>query len=195
MQSGLMENSFRILNYGIYLRDMIIEDIDDYITWNTTEIEWQDWDAPWEKEDVNIENIRSSFFKRLNRKIPEIRTRLEICNIDNEHLGWVTTYYINGDKKRLAVGIDIPCNKFRGKNTGELALTLFISYLLKSGLASEIYTQTWSGNHRMVSLAGKCGFDLVDREINYRQVKGEMYDGLTFKLNNDLFWNRFKHLK
>lgn len=37
--------------------------------------------------------------------------------------------------------------------------------LLKSEYMLDIYTQTWSGNDRMLNLAEKCGFELVDREI------------------------------
>ncbi|SFB10320.1 GNAT family N-acetyltransferase [Clostridium frigidicarnis] len=196
MQNELSENVFKIYNQDILLRDMISEDIDDYIAWNTTEIEWQDWDAPWEKEEnENIEELKKQLSQRLNRELPIIRKRLEICNVNGIHMGWVSSYYIDGDKEKFAIGIDIINNKFRGKKLGELAVSLFISYLLKSEYMLDIYTQTWSGNDRMINLAEKCGFELVDREINFREVRGNMYDNLTFKLNKEVFWNRFKHLK
>ncbi|WP_055668566.1 GNAT family N-acetyltransferase [Desnuesiella massiliensis] len=195
MPNQIITNTLRIYNQGIYLRDMFMEDIDDYINWNTNEIEWQDWDAPWEDEEVNVEELRISLLQRLNKELPEVRKRFEICTIDGQHIGWLSSYYIDEDKTKLAVGIDIPNNKFRGKKMGESAITLFISYLLKSGVVSEIYTQTWSGNLRMVRLAEKCGLYVESREINNREVRGNMYDGLTFKLNKDLFWDRFSHLK
>ncbi len=196
MKNEIIENTFKMVNKGIILRDMTIEDIDDYVIWNTNEIEWQDWDAPWETKDaINTENLKSKFFQRLNRKMPKARSRLEICTIHGEHVGWVTSYHVDGNEKQLAIGIDIPSNKFRGKKMGELAFTLFISYLLKSGVVLGIYTQTWSGNYRMVRLAQKCGFNVVNREVNFREIRGKLYDGLTFKLDESLFWNRFEHLK
>lgn len=195
MENQGIECIFKISNQSIFLRDMSIKDIDDYIIWNTTEFEWQDWDAPWEKEEINIENIKNGILQKLKNPVPEIRRRLEICTIAGQHIGWVTSYNIDGDKTRFAVGIDIPCREYRGKNLGEMTLTLFISYWLKSNTVSEIYTQTWSGNHRMISLVEKCGFEIVCRNVNYREVRGSIYDSLTFKLNKDLFWERFKYLK
>ena len=38
----------------IVLRDVIESEIDDFVSWNTTEIEWMNWDAPWEKEDEEL---------------------------------------------------------------------------------------------------------------------------------------------
>lgn len=195
MSNQAITNILRINNQSIYLRDMSMEDMDDYINWNTNEIEWQDWDAPWEEEKVDIEELRISLLQRLNKELPEVRKRFEICITDGQHIGWLSSYYIDEDKTKFAVGIDIPNNKFRGKRMGESAITLFISYLLKSEIVSEIYTQTWSGNQRMVRLAEKCGFYVESREADYREVRGKMYDDLTFKLNKDLFWNRFSHLK
>ncbi|MEW8955228.1 GNAT family N-acetyltransferase [Clostridium sp.] len=196
MKSEIIENIFKIYNQHIFLRDMCIEDIEEYILWNTKEIQWQDWDAPWEdEEDIDIEELKNSLFQRLNRELPMVRRRLEICNIDGIHIGWVSSYYIEGDKSKLAIGIDIANNKFTGRKLGEFSLSLFISYLLKSGSILEIYTETWSGNHRMINLAKKCGFEVVKRKINYREVRGKNYDALTFKLNKKLFWERYKNLK
>ncbi|MFD3157298.1 GNAT family N-acetyltransferase [Haloimpatiens sp. FM7330] len=196
MESEISEDVFKIYNQDIFLRDMCMEDVDDYIVWNTNEIEWQDWDAPWEKEEnSNIEELKDRLFEKSNAETPIIRRRLEICNINGKHIGWVSSYFIDGDKSKFAIGIDIANNKFRGKKLGELAFSLFISYLLKSEYVSDIYTQTWSGNYRMIGLAKKCGFEVVSREINFRKVRGNMYDDLTFKLNKELFWNRFKQLR
>ena len=53
--------------------------------------------------------------------------------------------------------------------------------LLKIG-ADEIYTQTWSGNVRMIRCAEKLGFVECNRNIGTREVDGQCYDGLTFRL-------------
>ncbi|MCR5231386.1 MAG: hypothetical protein K6B64_01950, partial [Acholeplasmatales bacterium] len=42
-----------ITNDNVKLRDMIESDIDDYVLWFTKELDWQDTDAPWEKEELN----------------------------------------------------------------------------------------------------------------------------------------------
>lgn len=196
MHNETNKSMIKIYDKEIFLRDMCLEDIDDYILWNTKEIEWQDWDAPWEKEEnIDIEELRNRLHEKISRELPIVRRRLEICNINETHIGWVSSYYIDENKTKFAIGIDIPNNEFRGKKLGELAFSLYISYLLKSDYISDIYTQTWSGNERMIKLAKKCGFELIDTEINLREVRGCMYNGLTFRLNKELFWNRYNNLK
>ena len=46
----------RIEFENIVLRDMIESDIEDYVRWFTVEREWENWDAPWEKEDTDEES-------------------------------------------------------------------------------------------------------------------------------------------
>ena len=74
----------------------------------------------------------------------------------------------------------------RGKGYAFSALRLFIRYLLGCG-ETEIYTQTWSGNVRMIGLAEKLGFEEYRRKRDYRTVSGKKYDGLTFRLNLEKF--------
>ena len=50
-----------------------------------------------------------------------------------------------------------------------------------------IYTQTWSGNVRMIGLAEKLGFEEYRRKKGLRTVAGKPYDGLTFRLNEEKF--------
>ncbi len=54
-----------------------------------------------------------------------------------------------------------------------------LNYLKIHGL-DEIYTQTWSGNTRMVALAEKLGFVEINRKKDLRIVNGQKYDGLSF---------------
>lgn len=189
------KEDMRIYNREIYLRDMNFDDIEDYIKWNTTEIEWQNWDAPWESEEnFDIEAYKDNLIRKLNTELPPIRRRFEICLIDNTHIGWMNSYHIVGNKDKLAIGIDIPSNEFRGKNLGEFSFSLFISYLLSSSEITEIYTETWSGNIRMTNLAKKCCFELVERMVDFREVNGAFYDKLVFKLNNDKFKEKYSFI-
>ena len=50
MKGDLADMKLKYKN--IILRDMEEKDLDDYIRWNTTETEWQNWDAPWEVDNV-----------------------------------------------------------------------------------------------------------------------------------------------
>ncbi|WP_160680407.1 GNAT family N-acetyltransferase [Clostridium sp. C8-1-8] len=183
---------FELHNNKVWLRDMCEADIDDYIIWNTTEIEWQNWDSPWEKEEkVDVYKLRESLKLRLHSKIPRSRRRLEICKSDGNHIGWVSSYYINGDISKLAVGIDIPNQSYRGEKLGQAALSLFIAYKFETEDVDNIYTETWSGNYRMIKLAEKLGFQLAKREFNSINLDGQVYHGLTFKLDKIKFINTF----
>lgn len=57
--------------------------------------------------------------------------KLEIETSTGEHIGWVSSYYIDVEKTKLAVGIDIPEVAHSGRGYGRNALALFLSYLFR----------------------------------------------------------------
>ena len=63
---------------------------------------------------------------------------------------------------------------------GTKALRAFINYYFENGV-NELYTQTWSGNVRMLRCAEKLGFVECNRNVGTREVDGQKYDWLTFK--------------
>lgn len=71
--------------------------------------------------------------------------------------------------------------QYRRHGIATAALTGLIDYLKTHG-NQRIFTQTWSGNERMVALAQKLGFTEYRREDGIRKVRGSTYDGLTFEL-------------
>lgn len=89
-------------------------------------------------------------------------------------------------KARWAVGLDICEPAYWNGGWGAQALAAFLRYHLDGGY-TELYTQTWSGNVRMTALAEKLGFRECRRKEGIRQVQGETYDGLTFRLDRDAF--------
>lgn len=115
------------------------------------------------------------------------RWRLEI-EVDGRHVGWCNSYHIDEncewtdkDTNYRVVGIDICEPDARGKGIGSDALRAFMNYHFAAGL-DELYTQTWSGNIRMIRCAEKLGFVECDRAVGEREVNGQKYDGLTFKI-------------
>lgn len=182
---------------NIILRDMIESDIEDYVRWFTTETEWSDFDAPWEPVSGNAAEEQKSWseYYASVRELPEevLRWKLEI-EWNGRHIGWASSYMIDesyewisaddiqeGQKVYRAVGIDICESDIWGQGIGTNALRAFINYYLESGV-TEIYTQTWSGNTRMLRCAEKLGFVECNRNVGARQVEGKTYDGLTFRL-------------
>lgn len=184
----MKEDVFKIEYMDIVLRDRCISDLDDYIFWYTKEREWMNWDAPWEKDEpFDIDEFKANFIKKLEKPLPEIRRRFEICLNNGKHIGWMNSYYIDSNEDMLAIGIDISEPKNRGNGIGKSAFKMFISYLLKNKPKIDIYTQTWSGNTRMINLAFKCGFKEYERKPNFRKINEKLYDGLTFKLDKEYF--------
>ena len=181
---------------SIILRDMIESDIEDYVRWFTVEREWENWDAPWEKEDTNEETERRSwteYFESVkDRPDDALRWKFEI-EWNGRHIGWVSSYCIDenyewirknedGQTVYRAIGICICESDLWGKSIGTNVLRVFINYYFENGV-NELYTQTWSGNVRMIRCAEKLGFVECDRDVGEREVDGQKYDGLTFKIN------------
>ena len=193
----------------IILRDFRESDIETRIHWENVETEWQLWDGPWEYEgltDDEREQNMASYLKNMRKwatmykDMPDStpRTQFQIETLpDHRYIGWVSSYRIdsdytiNPDGEKCAVGIDIPDMASRGHGYAAKALCLFIEYLLKCG-EKEIYTQTWSGNVRMIGLAHKLGFIECRRKKDLRTVRGDKYDGLTFGMDMALFRKAFE---
>lgn len=191
--------------HNIILRDMRESDIDDEIRWNTVETAWADWDAPWETEEelrgFDPDRHREEELAFLKKPRPEHRRSFELDTAEGVHIGAVNMYCIDGDfnwlekapdteeerkKARWAVGLDICESAFWSGGWGTQALCAFLLYNLEAGYTA-LYTQTWSGNFRMIGLAEKLGFRECRRKAGIRQVRGETWDGLTFRLDRAAF--------
>jgi RimJ/RimL family protein N-acetyltransferase len=187
----------QIKNEKVILRDFIESDIEDRIHWELVETEWQLWDAPWEEdEEFDSEDFRKKLSKKLEKEKcdSEIRWCFEICINDNseKHIGWCNAYRIDDDYKYTTekgyctIGIGIPDLSSRRKGYATYSWKLFITYFQENGI-KDIYTQTWSGNKRVIGLMTKVGFEECSREVNFKLIDGEYYDSLTYKLNEVKF--------
>ncbi len=180
---------------NIVLRDMKKSDIEDYVRWFTTETEWMNWDAPWEKEtlDADAERERWTKYYESVREMPDDVTRWKFeIEAEGRHIGWVSSYLTDenyewvgevkdGQTVHRTVGIGICESNLWGRHLGTNALGAFIRYYADHG-CKEIYTQTWSGNVRMIRVAEKLGFQECSRVKEECEVDGQKYDGLTFIL-------------
>ena len=171
------------------------------MNWELKEREWLDWDAPWEEEPFEEEEYRSFMEKRLSTPLAPnaFRYSFQIVTYDESqtHVGWVNAYFIDKNyhytenSGEMAIGISIPPLSARRKGYATEAWKLYIQYALAHGV-KELYTQTWSGNERVIGLMKKMGFELVYKKEGFRQVRGKLYDGLTFKLNKEKFEEKWK---
>ena len=179
----------------IILRDRLPTDIQDHRRWLTTEVEWLEWDAPWEDMDQESnEQYLQRMERRLTEPLPVLRSTLEICHSSGTHIGMVNAYLIDKDPNRLAVGITIRESRFWGMGLGSQAFLLWLAYQFNQSGRKQIYCQTWSGNTRMTKLAQKCHFAPWIREKNYWAANGQYYDGLTFILRKEVFLAMQPHI-
>lgn len=173
----------------VVLRDMQEGDIENYVRWFTRNIEWCNWDSPWEKDESNEDTERASWTEYYNsvKDLPDdvVRWKFEI-EADGVHIGWICSYkdldYMENSDNILALGLDIPDIENRKNGYGSAAMRLFMDYLHKNGHNS-FYTQTWSGNYPMIRLAEKLGFKEIFRKKDFRTVNGQKYDAVTFRLD------------
>lgn len=184
---------------NLILRDMITEDLSNRLKWEMEETEWKQWDAPWEYDNLTEEDAAlevREYMDFLKKSIDgislksnmDIRYSFQIVEKSSaNYIGWVNAYDIDEEYNftdhdcLLAIGIDIPDQSARGKGYGKEAIEAVMDYYFNHGY-EKIYTQTWSGNERMVHLATILGFKLVGRKEGIRIVRGNIYDGLTFEM-------------
>lgn len=207
--AGEKVGSLTIVFKDIILRDFVEEDIEKRVHWEKEETEWQQWDAPWEYEGLTKrqkEEELQGYIDTMRRWVKyyqsigedEKRDMFQIVSNGDQqtYIGWVSAYCIDDNwdftnkKGRCTVGIDIPDMSARGKGYSYQALCAFIDYLFAHE-EEEIYTQTWSGNGRMIHIAAKMGFEECHRKAGLRTLQGKAYDGLTFKLNKEKY-NSFR---
>ena len=186
-----MINVFSVYSDKVTLREITPSDIENYVNWYFYDKEWEEWDAPWERLEFKEEEIKIFFFsKMLKERQKEVKNFLQIVTNKGKPIGWVSSYFIKGDKEKLAVGITIPPVEERGKGYGEDAIKAYIKYL--SGYYKKIYMETWSGNERMMNVAKKIGFCEINREENFWENNGLNYDGVTYLLDLEVFLNEQK---
>ncbi len=175
----------------VVLRDMKPSDIEDYVRWFTVETEWMNWDAPWEWEETTEEAERkdwTDYYEKVKDLPPDAPRRKFEIELDGRHVGWVSRYfdlsYLDNPEQFPAVGIVIAEQDARNHGVGTEALRQFIDDQKAQG-AKCVYTQTWSGNARMLRTAEKLGFVPYARVRDLRTVRGKRYDALTLKLDLD----------
>lgn len=195
------------IKYGkILLRDTKESDIDDEIRWNTVETQWALWDAPWEMEQwlptFDPVKFRAEELEALKEPVSGFRWEMEVDTANGIHIGSVNTYLVDesyewislknlkeGQRVFHTVGIEINESAYWSHGFGTQALAAYIQYHLDNG-HQDICVQTWSGNLRMIRCAEKLGFHICKRKTGAREVRGEIYDGLTFCLDVNEFLAR-----
>jgi putative hydrolase of HD superfamily len=146
---------------------------------------WQEFDGPYyprpspARVAEQVAKLRETI---TTATWPEPRTHLVIADWHNDSLlGRVSWYWVGQETNWLAVGISLYDPACWGRGYGYEALGLWCDYLLAAmPQLLRLDLRTWSGNHGMMALAQKLGFQEEARFRKARVVAGTVYDGLGY---------------
>lgn len=183
-------------SHNVRLRDIEQKDLEPYRTWLQPGHEWQALDGPYYPRQTpeEVEQAIESIGRRIaSAQWPEARTRLIIADrTSDDFLGLVSRYWISEETKWAAAGIVIYDPTHWRKGLGYEALGLWTDYLFTIFPDwARLDLRTWSGNHGMVRLAQKLGYQQEACFRNARIVDGDYYDGLGFGILRDEWHAQF----
>lgn len=166
------------------LRDFELKDLDSYQHWLQPGHAWQEFDGPYYRLDPQATQRRLDTRKQMieSGNFPTPRTHMVIASATTDELiGEVNAYWKSQETCWLCAGIDVFNHTSWGKGYGAEALTLWIQYLFDAHPdIVRLGFETWSGNHGMIKLALKLGFQEEARIRKARIVKGQHFDALSF---------------
>ena len=175
----------------VNLRDARQDDFQDYRRWFAPGQVWQEWDAPWEPVAPLGEQARQRWQERLAGPLPEPRARLEIETAEGRHIGWVSSYWVDGRTHWRDCGIVIAEEDVWGRGLGREAFALWVGYQLQAYHLPRIGIRTWSGNVRMMHVAARVGMREEARFAQARVVDGKRYDAVRWGVTR-AEWQRYQ---
>lgn len=177
----------------IILRELQMQDLDDYLKWNHPAREFRKYNAPYyhqETEDA-LEKLIEKYRKKLELGFKNVLKNKKIITnqVTNEIIGEVNWYWKSKETLWMELWIVIFNENYWWQGIGYTALKIWIDEkfrenpnLVRLGLS------TWSGNLRMMRLSEKLGFK---KEAVYRKariVDGEYFDSVSYGILRDE-WN------
>ena len=169
----------------IVLRDLKIEDLEDYLYWNHPSREFHKFNGPYFTKDNEeelreyVDHLKEQFIKGENNIFSN---RKIIANKDtDEIIGQVNWYWQSQETLWMEIGIAIFNEHYWGQGIGYNALTIWIDEVFEQNpKLVRIGLSTWSGNERMMRLSEKLG---LKKEAVYRKariVNNEYYDSVSY---------------
>ena len=169
----------------IILRELRIEDLEDYLYWNHPSREFHKLNGPYFVKD-NEEELRKYVADLKERFINGEKNifpnRKIIANkVTNEIIGQVNWYWKSQETLWMEIGIAIFNEDYWGCGIGYNALRIWIDEIfVQNPELVRIGLTTWSGNERMMNLSEKLG---LKKEAVYRKariVESKYYDSVSY---------------
>lgn len=178
---------------AVYIRDLLLKDLEDYYNWNMPDREFQKFNGPYYKKKTAEE--LAAYVKTLEDRLKagerEVLGNQRII-ADQETdaiIGAVNWYWKSEETLWMEVGIVIFNEDYWGRGIGHKALQLWIDEIFEAyPELVRIGMTTWSGNKRMMALAEKLGFHCEAIYRMARIVDGEYYDSVSYGILKEE-WN------
>jgi putative hydrolase of HD superfamily len=184
------------LGRQIRLRDWGEADVEAVRRWHQPDQAWQRFDAPY-LPDLTAADV-DEMVAKLAQGIaegnwPTPRRRIAIADrVSDQLVGNVSWYWHSRETQWLNVGIVLYDPATWGQGRGTEALGLWCEYLFATmPQIVRLGLMTWSGNHGMIRLAAKLGFQEEARFRKARIVNGEYYDSLGYGILREEWTERF----
>jgi putative hydrolase of HD superfamily len=170
---------------NIFLRELELKDLDDYLYWNHPNREFHNFNGPYFKR--SSEEDLKNYVEELKVLLLEgesnvLKNKKIIANQDtDEIIGQVNWYWKSEETLWMEIGVVIFNEDYWGQGLGYKAITLWIDEIFKQNPEIiRLGLTTWSGNIRMMKLSEKLGFK---KEAVYRKariVQGVYYDSVSY---------------
>ena len=174
-----------IKSTNIILRELKIEDLEDYLYWNHPSREFHKFNGPYygkkNEEELRkyIEDLKTPL---LNGEKNVLKNKKIIANKNtDEIIGQVNWYWKSQETLWMEVGIVIFNEDYWGNGIGYIALKMWIDEIFaENPKLIRVGLSTWSGNKRMMKLGEKLG---LAKEAVYRKariVDNQYYDSVSY---------------
>lgn len=161
------------------LRPLAPENLEHFVRWHTSRMDWQRLEAPWRHQRLPDEaSVRSAF---LVRPDVVVRPAKRLCiELHGTPIGWVERQWLEQESRLLEVGIVIAEARFRGQGYGREALRLWLGQLFASLPLGRIGLRTWSGNRAAQAMACAAGMTLEGRMRAAYVHEGQLFDAMLY---------------
>lgn len=168
----------------IYLRELELKDLKQYLYWNNPKMEFYNFNWPYFKRKTEEELIEyiDELEKRLINKENNVLENKKIIVDENDELIWEVNWYWKSEETLwMEVGIVIFNEEFWWKWIWFIALKQWINEIFEvNPKIIRLWLTTWSWNIWMMKLAEKLKFK---KEAVYRKariVDWKYYDSVSY---------------
>ncbi|AXF58013.1 GNAT family N-acetyltransferase [Salicibibacter kimchii] len=162
------------------LREPTNEDLNEIYYWKYEEEEQEakKWNGPY----INEPHLTKEEFYQFYQSFQDINQdevpSLLVVAVESEFIGTLNSYWVDKHTEWLEIGIVIYNPKFWNGGYGTKIFRMWVDYLFNNTSLHRLGISTWSGNDRMMRVAGKVGMVEEARIRQARIVDGQRYDAI-----------------